>query len=78
MKVAVSIPDGVFHDAERVARRLRVPRSHVYARALEAYVRQNSDEEITAQFNRVIDKVGTRVDREWERLGLEVLRREKW
>jgi metal-responsive CopG/Arc/MetJ family transcriptional regulator len=41
MKVAVSVPDRVFQEAERIAKRLRVPRSRVYAQALEEFVRKH-------------------------------------
>ena len=78
MKVAVSIPDLLFRDAERVSRRLRVPRSQLYSRALEAYVRQHSGGETTARMNAALEKVGSRLDPGWETPGLEVLRREKW
>ena len=78
MKVAVSVPDPLFRDAERVSRRLRVPRSQLYSRALEAYVRQHSGEEITRKLNAVLAKIGTEPDPGWENPGLEVLRREKW
>jgi predicted transcriptional regulator len=41
MKVAVSLPDPVFEEAERVAKRLRLPRSRVYAQALEEFVKKH-------------------------------------
>jgi metal-responsive CopG/Arc/MetJ family transcriptional regulator len=37
MKVAVSIPDPVFVEADRLARELKVSRSQLYADALTAY-----------------------------------------
>jgi metal-responsive CopG/Arc/MetJ family transcriptional regulator len=78
MKVAVSIPDPLFREAESVSRRLRVPRSQLYSRALEAYVRQHSGEEITKKLNSVLARIGAKTDPGWENPGLEVLRREKW
>ena len=78
MKVAVSIPDPLFRDAERVSRRLRVPRSQLYARALEAYVRQQSGQELTARMNAALARVGSGREPGSENPGLEVLRREKW
>lgn len=77
MKVAVSIPDPLFHEAESVSRRLRLPRSRVYARALEAFVRQHSKEDLTAKLDKVVTRVGS-AEPGWEAPGLEVLRREKW
>jgi metal-responsive CopG/Arc/MetJ family transcriptional regulator len=38
MKVAVSIPDPVFDEADRLARELKVSRSQLYADALAAYM----------------------------------------
>lgn len=78
MKVAVSIPDPLFRDAEQVSRRLRVPRSQLYSRALEAYVRQHAGQEITARLNGALAQVGSKHDAGWEKASLEVLRRENW
>lgn len=77
MKVAVSIPDPLFQEAERVSRRLRLPRSRVYARALEAFVRQHSTDDLTARLDKVVGEAGAEGPG-WEVPGLEVLRREKW
>ena len=77
MKVAVSIPEPIFRDAERALRRLRVPRSQFYARALEALVRHSSGSDVTARVNAALAKV-RREERGSENPGLEVLRREKW
>ena len=41
MKVAISVPDRVFEEAEFVAKRLRVSRSRVYAQALEEFVKKH-------------------------------------
>jgi metal-responsive CopG/Arc/MetJ family transcriptional regulator len=40
MKTAISIPDPLFHAAERAAKRQKVSRSHFYARAVEAYLKR--------------------------------------
>jgi metal-responsive CopG/Arc/MetJ family transcriptional regulator len=78
MKVAVSIPDSIFRDAERLSRRLRLRRSQLYSRALEAYVRQHSSEEITLRMNAAVARLGRKLDPGWGNPGLEVLRRERW
>ena len=41
MKVAISVPDRVFKEAELVSKRLRMPRSRVYTQALEEFVRKH-------------------------------------
>lgn len=78
MKVAVSIPEPLFQEAERVSRRMRLPRSQFYARALEAYVRDQSGEEITRRLNEIYARVSSKLDPSIEATSLEVLRREKW
>jgi hypothetical protein len=78
MKVAVSVPDPLFHDAEAVSRRLRVPRSQLYARALEAFGRQHSAEDVTARLDAVVARLPREERRPLETPALEVLRRERW
>jgi hypothetical protein len=53
MKVAISVPDRVHRAADRAARRLRVPRSRIYVKAVEAYLAATSEEEITRRLDAV-------------------------
>jgi hypothetical protein len=78
MKVAVSVPDLLFRDAEAISRRLHVPRSQLYSRALEAFVRQHSGEDVTARLDAVIARLSPEDRVPSEGPALEVLRREKW
>jgi hypothetical protein len=78
MKVAVSIPDPIFRAAERVSRRTRVPRSQLYADAIEAYLRERSGEDITERLNEVYARTSPKLDPAAEAVSLEILRREKW
>ena len=59
MKVAVSIPDPVFNEAEQLARRMNTSRSDLYARALAAYVGDHAADRVTQAINDVMDAVGT-------------------
>jgi metal-responsive CopG/Arc/MetJ family transcriptional regulator len=78
MKVAVSVPDTVFQAAERVSRRLRMSRSRLYATAVEAYVKQHGDEDITERLNKVYARNASTLDPALEAASIEVLRRERW
>jgi len=78
MKVAVSVPDPVFHAAERVSRRMRMSRSRLYATAVETFVRQHSDEDVTQQLNKVYATNSSKLDPAFEAASLELLRRERW
>jgi predicted transcriptional regulator len=53
MKTAISIPDDVFEDAERLARRLGHSRSQLYSRALREFVARHEPDRVTA----VLDEV---------------------
>lgn len=58
MKVAVSIPDDVFKEADALADRLNTTRSDVYARALAAYVGEHQPDRVTDAMNHVVDTLG--------------------
>ena len=53
MKTAVSIPDPVFRAADQMARRLKVTRSELYARALMKMLESEDDASITARLNEI-------------------------
>lgn len=57
MKVAVSVPDKLGQAVDRAARRLRIPRSQFYARALEAFLRDEEKAGITERLNEVYSRV---------------------
>jgi metal-responsive CopG/Arc/MetJ family transcriptional regulator len=58
MKTAVSVPDRVFAEAERLAKRLKKSRSQVYAEALAEYVARHDEDEVTERVNRALEAVG--------------------
>lgn len=58
MKVAVSIPDDIFAEAEALAKRLKATRSDIYSRALGEFVGHHSAEQVTERMNEVMDDVG--------------------
>lgn len=47
MKTAVSIPDEVFKKAEAAAKRLKMSRSELYTRAIDAFVDASSADAVT-------------------------------
>lgn len=54
MKTAVSIPDHVFEKGEKAAKRLKMSRSELYAKAVEAYVDAHTPDSITESWNAVL------------------------
>jgi metal-responsive CopG/Arc/MetJ family transcriptional regulator len=79
MKVAISLPDALFRQAESAARRLRMPRSRLYAHALELFLRQQRRPDVTERLDAVYGTAGAdSLDEAWLEAGLEVLRRAEW
>ena len=58
MKTAISLPDELFHAAERLARESRRSRSQLYADALADYVGRHAERSVTTAMNRVLDQLG--------------------
>ena len=80
VKTAVSIPDRVFESAEKLAARLGVSRSQLYARALASLVDKHREDLITSKLNDVYGPGGeeSSLDRETTLLQSRSLAREKW
>jgi metal-responsive CopG/Arc/MetJ family transcriptional regulator len=78
MKTAVSIPDDIFEEAERLAGRLRTSRSQLYARALAEFVARHDEDRVTATMNAVVDELGTTVDNFTRQAARQLLRRVEW
>jgi metal-responsive CopG/Arc/MetJ family transcriptional regulator len=51
MKTAISIPDEVFREAERAAKRLGVTRSELFTRAVKEYLGERHDRAVTASYD---------------------------
>lgn len=58
MKTAISLPDDVYHGAERYAKRTRKSRSQLYAEALTEYLARHAPDEVTEDMNVVIEQLG--------------------
>jgi len=51
VKTAVSIKKSLFEQAESLARKMRVPRSRLFAIALEDYIRRQENRKLLTQIN---------------------------
>ena len=58
MKTAISLPDELFHEAERHRQRLNKSRSRLYAEALTEYLARHAPEEVTEAMDRVMESLG--------------------
>lgn len=53
MKTAISIPNDVFADAEKLTRALKKSRSRLYSHALKEYVARHAADQVTEALDRV-------------------------
>jgi len=78
MKIAVSIPDDVFEDAERLASRLQTSRSKLYARALAEFVARHDDDRLTALMDRAVQEAGRESDGFLQAAARQASQRVEW
>lgn len=78
MRIAVSILDEVFEEAERLATELKTSRSRLYSRALQEFVARHAPDRQTEALNRVIDEIGAAVDELNREASRRVLERVDW
>jgi metal-responsive CopG/Arc/MetJ family transcriptional regulator len=78
MKTAISIPDPLFREAERLTKRLRIPRSQLYARALEEYLQRQRSKGIKEALDAVYGSESSELEPDLAAAAYHVLAKEKW
>ena len=78
VKTAVSLPDEIFRAAEATARRLRVSRSELYARAIAEFLKGQQEISITERLNDVYSQRAAKVDSRLDRAQLKSLVKDVW
>ncbi len=78
MKTAISLPDTLFAAADRVAKKLRMSRSQLYATAVEEFVAQHDSQEVTERLDAVYGQQPASVDVVLEKLQARSLPKEDW
>lgn len=78
MKTAISIPDPVFEAGEALARRLRITRSELYARAVAELVKEHSPADVKERLDRIYGNRPSGPDPVLARIQEASIRREDW
>ena len=78
MKTAISLPDDLFAEAERLARETKKSRSQIVREALTEYLVRHDVEGMTELVNRVCRDVDTRLDPLLDAAGRKVLVESEW
>jgi metal-responsive CopG/Arc/MetJ family transcriptional regulator len=78
VKTAVSLPDELFRMAEATARRLRISRSELYAKAISEFLKSQRENSITERLNDLYSRRTAKVDSGLHRAQLKSLDRDAW
>lgn len=78
MKTAISIPDEVFREAERYARRTKKSRSELYSKAVAEYLARRLPDSVTEAMNKLCDELGQPEDPFVAQAGRRILERTQW
>ncbi|MBM9575532.1 ChpI protein [Leptospira sp. 201903070] len=75
MKTAISIPDELFKTAEKTAKKLGIPRSQLFAKALEEFIQSHSKESVTEKLNQIYNNKSKETKNNITDLSVESLRK---
>ncbi|MFM7131952.1 MAG: hypothetical protein ACKO0V_21600 [bacterium] len=78
MKTAISIPDELFQDAERLAMRLQTSRSQLYARALSEFIARHDNDRVTELMDEAVRDVGQEADLFVKKASSQAIERAEW
>lgn len=62
MKTAISVPNDVFELSERLAKKLKVSRSRIFAMGVKKLAEEHDDDEVTARLNEFYSKERAEID----------------
>ena len=60
MKTAISLPDTLYEDAEKTAKSMGIPRSQLFAKALEEFINHHKRESITEKYNEIYSQINSK------------------
>ena len=78
MKTAISLPERVFKEAERFARKQKKSRSQLYAEAIAEYLARHAPNDVTEAMNTVCDHLDSAKDTFRLAASKKVLQKESW
>jgi hypothetical protein len=78
MKTAISVPADVFELSERLAKKLKMSRSAVFALGIRKLGEEMDEDEMIARINAVCEEVDTSLDPFWKKVQGRTLPKDKW
>ena len=77
-KTAISVPNSIFEEAERLAKRQGISRSELYAKAVATYLNKNRQENITEALNAIYDEEAAVLDTVFQHIQNTSLFKGEW
>ncbi|ACB54270.1 hypothetical protein cce_4924 [Crocosphaera subtropica ATCC 51142] len=78
MKTAISIPDDIFTEAEKLAQKLHISRSELYTKAITAYLKNSRSSQITEKLNQVYQDTDSQLPQDITQMQLSSIEKEQW
>jgi len=78
MRTAISIPDPLFKAADKLAHRLKLSRSGLYATAVERFIQHHDDAAVTAKLNEVLATESSTLDPDLQSIQARSIRHGSW
>lgn len=78
MKTAISVPNDVFELSEKLAKKLKVSRSQIFAMGIKKLGEEYDEDDITARINKVCEEIDTSINPFWKELQSRTLPKDKW
>ncbi len=78
MKTAISVPNDVFELSEKLAKKLKVSRSKIFAMGVKKLAEEYSDDEITANLDKFYEKERAEIDPVIMKMAALSLPKDEW
>ena len=78
MKTAISIPDTIFRAAEKLAHRLGMTRSELYANAVAKYIQEHRNDKVTQKLDQIYEKETSSLDSTLMALQRDSILKDEW
>ena len=78
MRVTISVPDDVFHQAESLAQRMGLSVEALFRKSVESFVLGNAYDEVTEALNQVYAEESSKVDEALTAMQWASLPKERW
>jgi len=78
MKTAISIPDSTFRAAEKLAHRLGITRSELYAKAVAEYIQEHRNDKVTKKLDEIYEKECSSLDSTLMALQRDSIFKDEW